>query len=286
MKKLKHLELNFNRFPQMNWIQSIHSFKNSVLESLAIKSNYLSTYDVKDLADRLPQSLTRLILHNNYLKDDCLVPLLNKLKTLPVSELDLVGNARLYGTDIFFQKLSKLQDLKVLSLRHNNLGEDGMKNLVHNFLSSTMHLEKLDLSENNLESYALAFLNPWISQTKSLKSLILNRNKFQSDLELLNFFSCLQDIEELDLGFTLLSRNGIKMALDLITKKKIKKLNLLGNNFPNEIGEYLLKILKEIKDNSLKEIYFYDYQVNQITLDNLEEEFSRLKITFDAITVK
>lgn len=183
----------------------------------------------------------KIELPYNYLSDDYIKPIINKLCTnTTVHDLDLSGNILKNLKDIS-EMLKVNKTLRVLCLFKNSITIDGIINLVESLcVNSSLHC--LDLSDcnigkiNNDVTSALLQINILLKTNKSLRCLLLESNSINS-----------------------ISVNHI--ADSLRTNKNLKELNLNHNKINSEGFGKLLQVSKE--NSCLKILYLQSIVSNR-----------------------
>ena len=186
----------------------------STLKCLNINDNQLS--------EEVGEALASVILHNTGLE-----------------ELYLYGNDFGNGILQFVTALQNILLLKVLSLGNNNITKITFDELAL-VIKSNKHLEKLWLSNSNLQSSAIDILQS-LSTISTLKLLNINDNQITEEA-------------------------GEALASVVLHNTKLKELHLSSNSF----GEGLLTITKALKHiTSLTSLDFGNNNISKEAADEL-----------------
>lgn len=245
---------------------------NKGLKSLNFSNNFLDKSHIITLTENLKfnttlqilnlsrKSFFSLIIDNKLMFDgaEFLSKGLKENKSL--TELYLEGNnIGYFGAFCIAQYLEKNPKLKVLDLSNNDIGDKGAKYIAFGLRNGNKNLVQINLSKNNINEKGFGF---WVNKKKSfspsLISVNLSENPLTSPKVVYNLIKYNTGIQELDISYTQIGKEGVEALVEEIQKKDLKvKVNFYGNGyfFPiqdlDENGR--LMEIKEIPKESVNE---------------------------------
>ena len=219
------------------------------------------------------------------INDMYLNTIINPLRIEPrITDIEMNKNRfKEYGMLELHRLLMFNKSIKKISLSSCTTKQKSLNTFKDNFLPfDNFNVEELDMSSNYLKSDADTNLSKLITYFKGLKILVLSHNvlrsglgyffvtlknlyrKNQSKLEELYLVNCeLDDISFYELGELLKSKYC-----------RLKCLCLNENKIPSDMNFF--KSLK--KNRSLEEIYFYDCDINNERIDEIERIISNTNL--------
>ena len=219
------------------------------------------------------------------INDKYLNTIMNPLRIEPrITDIEMDKNRfKDYGMLELHRLLMFNKSIKKISISSCTTKQKSLNTFKDNFLSfDNFNVEELDMSSNYLKSDADTNLSKLITYFKGLKILVLSHNvlrsglgyffvtlknlyrKNQSKLEELYLVNCeLDDISFYELGELLKSKYC-----------RLKCLCLNENKIPSDMNFF--KSLK--KNRSLEEIYFYDCDINNERIDEIERILSNTNL--------
>ncbi|CAF4003224.1 unnamed protein product [Adineta steineri] len=225
-----------------------NAFNGLKLRKLELQSNpinQIETHAFIDLANYLEEFILSTTLRTSQLTSKTFAQILVELPNLKRLSLRLFDLSNLVNISNNSLVLRKLTQLSLLSCSITQMDD------IEIFINLFPNLERLDLSENRLESFNI----PLISSLKKLKILILSKNKIRH----LNIRSSLSStiltpsnsLTELDLSY-----NGIETIDENIFELISSQLEILNLRNNELLTEKQLTFLIHL--NQLREFYL-DY---------------------------
>ncbi len=260
-QNLKYLDLQNNylisidSLPKLKNLQTLCLNNNSIIDFAGLSR--LPALEVLKIADNgdnqeiidqnsipILENLVLLDISGNYIDDYSFISKFKKLqvlhaknmrnrdlKTFPnlsgIKELDISENGVMLSSEIFFEKLSGLRNLKKLSIAQNSIYDLSVFSNVYRFRDAYEpdnpktffpNLEYLDATNNNIR-----YLEP-LSLFAELKTLILSNNTIK-DISSLPYLPSLQELD--------LSLNSISILSGIEAFSQLKKLDISHNKLEN-----------------------------------------------------
>ncbi|XP_076814446.1 uncharacterized protein LOC143460723 [Clavelina lepadiformis] len=220
----------------------------SKIEELDISWCTISASGIKSISDaisKLPEPMKKLNLRYNNLGDDGashILTCLSKIEKLHIGECKISAS----GIKSISDAISELPEpMKKLNISGNNLGDDGASHIS----TCLSNIEVLDIGECKISASGIKSISDAISKLpEPMKKLSLWGNNLGDD-GASHISTCLNKIEELDIGRCKISASGIKSISDAISKlpEPIDRLNLSGNKFGDAGVPFIMSCLDKIE---------------------------------------
>ena len=247
---IKVLYLDNNNIPQEASEELALAIKsNKQLEKLSLNDNNLHSSAIFILNCLATiTTLTVLVLNNNQIPHEAGEALASVIMhNTRLEELYLHSNNLGIGTVKIAKSLQHITTLKMLSLGSNSIPQEASEELAL-AIESNQLLKKLWVSNNNLHSSAIVFLNSLATNT-TLTVLNLNNNQISQESGEALAFVIMHNtrLEELYLDSNNLGIGTLKVARSLQHITTVKVLSLDNNNIPQEASEELALAIKSNK---------------------------------------
>ena len=246
--KLKSLKLQSNNITEeaAEALASIIS-SNIGLEELYLGNNQLQL-GVTKIATTLKNisSLKVLDLHNNNIPEQAANDLAAVIMANSVLEMLWLGGNHLgSSTVIIINALKEITTLKVLSLDGNQNRSDELSPAIISIITKNKLIEKLLLSDNNLNDDGVIRIAQSLCKHCKLKSLDLQSNNITEEAAeaLASIISSNIGLEELYLGNNQLQLGVTKIATTLKNISSLKVLDLHNNNIPEQAANDLAAVI-------------------------------------------
>lgn len=262
MKYLRQLIIGSNRLENDGINNLSYNFKSeSGLRNFVLNEISLSSSGARSLVSSLKlfNFLVQLNLSNNYIKDDGILAVFNKisLKHLEVLELENCYFGKLGAIELS-KYLNNLKNLKILNINQNQIRDDGIISIINCLAASNRNLRELHIEKCNFGckgsieiSKAMENFQDLINFSVSFNrledrgafSIFRTLTKFNNKLVILKARDChfgivgvselsigLENmifLEEIDCQSNILRDKGAKKLFSSITinNRRLKKLN-------------------------------------------------------------
>ena len=241
------------------------------LQFLDISGNEISFEDVKILSQKLKtnKTLLALKLNNCKLKIDSIIRLLEGLnENNTLESLDLSRQSRLvenYNLSMHVQKYfsNNTKTLVRLSLRHLNLSDQAIHNIILGLLNGSNSLQHLDISNNNLSrdsaNSIVKLLSESSDESPQIKTLNLSNNRIENE-GTIKIFNVLKEKKNQSLKTLIIKSIEASQAAWQVAESvfgpansengpnlSLSELYIWGNDFKGQQGAASLKNLIDNK---------------------------------------
>ena len=263
-RKLEVLILANNNIPQSAAAAISNIIKlNKSLRVFNIQGNDLSVEEIiKSLC--VISSLQKLNLNNNEIPVDSSKTLASAIsQNTGLEELHLSNNNLGEGTLEVAKALQCISSLRILVLENNGIPKESFTQLALE-LNSNKNLEKLWLSNSNLQSSAIDILQS-LSTISTLKLLNINDNQINKEAgeALVSVISHNAGLEELYLSGNNLGEGLLNVMKALQHVKSLRILSLGNNNISKEVSNELASTITASKH--LEEVGLFISNLNTST---------------------
>jgi Ran GTPase-activating protein (RanGAP) involved in mRNA processing and transport len=259
--KLKKLNLTYNAIKDegLEKLKDFYVMYSDTIKTIQLRDNKLTDTlsFFSALEKRLFTNLKKIDLSFNTLTDNCMVNLSELLKKNQISILILDhNNIGDQGIEFLRDGFVKCPTLKYFSIGKNNLNDDGAIAIANGLIDNST-IEYLILNDNKISTEGIAQIGEFVLRKPSMKSLDLTRN-------LLNCGSCLS------------------LGKHLIEAKGIQKINLSSNKIKDEGIKYIANAI--LHNNTLTDINLENNDITDIGMELLCEAINS-KETFNLLNV-
>lgn len=235
------------------------------IESLNFKNSDFAVHWKSKISELRPKNFT--IDFDQFRYENLPILLYVLLKDSDADEVHFSRIKPEYQEKIF-EKLKRLEDLKVLDLSGNQLTERRVRDL-NNLLFKFRNLKALNLSGNQLNYTGIVIIEPFLKELKHLKNIDFSLNNISNESrEILgNILKNFQNLENINLSQNQLDPENLGWIINEIPyENQIKHLDVSNNNLNQEtFSDFSSAIIALWRLNSL------NCSRSALTSDSLEE---------------